>query len=81
VYVPSGLITIVPLSGASIGVVFTTKFPSTSLSPVSVKSPEVGVFTPTDMFSLSTIGASLIGSTVISIVATFEMSPSLSSTV
>ncbi len=41
-----------------------TKFPSISLSPISVKSPLTGISTEVIWYSLSTIGASLIGNTV-----------------
>ena len=63
-YVPSILITIEPLLGSTKGVVVTTKFPSISLSPISVKSPFTGMLTEVVWYSLSTTGASLIGNTV-----------------
>ena len=53
-----------PLFGPDSGVVFTTKFPSMSLSPASVKSPIADVFSTIVCISLSTIGASFTGFTV-----------------
>ena len=55
---------IFPLLGPSIGVVFTIKFPSISLSPASVKSPVAVPFKGMVIISLSTIGASFTGVTV-----------------
>ena len=60
---------IVPFEGPESGVVFTTKFPSMSLSPASVKSPEVGVSSGVVLNSLSTIGPSFTGVTVNVIIA------------
>ena len=65
VNVPSALMTIVPFEGPLNGVVFTTKLPSISLSPISVKSPPPEPLITTEMFSLSTTGASFTGLTVI----------------
>ena len=73
VNVPSILITIEPLSGESIGTVFTTKFPSTSLSPISVRSPPLVPPTGTEIYSLSTTGASLIGVISIKIVSVTQI--------
>ena len=56
---------ILPLEGPETGVVFTTKLPSTSESPESVRSPLTGVSNPVMSFSLSTTGGSLTGFTVI----------------
>ena len=64
VNVPSPLIVIVPLLASSTGVVLTTRLPSMSKSPVSVKSPLTGVFTEVVKFSLSTTGGSFTGFTV-----------------
>ncbi len=58
-----------PLLGPSTGVVVTTKFPSTSESPASVKSPEPVPLNEMTTSSLSTTGPSLIGLTVIKIVS------------
>ena len=65
-YVPSVLMTIVPLVGPDTGVVVTTNgVPSGSMSPASVKSPPtVGFSSDVVLVSLSTIGASLTGVTV-----------------
>jgi len=63
------LITIVPSVGSTNGVVFTTKLPSTSLSPASVKSPLTGISSGVVSFSLSTIGSSLTGVTSTKIVS------------
>ncbi len=68
-----------PFVGPEIGVVLATKaVPSTSESPVLVKSPKNEVFTEVDTNSLSIIGVSLIGLTVTVKSAEFEITPLLS---
>ena len=69
--VPSELMIIEPFEGGTSGVVFSTKFPSTSKSPASVKSPLTEASYATVIFSLSKTGASLIGFTVMVSVAVF----------
>ena len=70
VYVPSGLITIVPFVGPFKGVVFAVSaVPSGSESPAFVKSPDTGVSSGVLLISLSTIGASFTAFTVMLIVS------------
>ena len=76
VNVPSALITIVPFDGPLTGVVFAVSgVPSGSESPASVKSPVAGVSSFVVTTSLSTIGASFTGATVMLIVSLIQTTP------
>ena len=76
VNVPSALITIVPFDGPLTGVVFAVSgVPSGSESPASVKSPVAGVSSFVVIVSLSTIGASFTGATVMLIVSLIQTTP------
>ena len=76
VYVPSGLITIVPFDGPLTGVVFAVRgVPSGSVSPAFVKSPVAGTSSFVTTISLSTIGASFTGFTVMLIVSLIQITP------